>query len=442
MEIKLSDHFNYKKLIRFTLPSIIMMIFTSLYGIVDGFFVSNFAGKDAFTAVNFIWPFVMVLGAVGFMFGAGGSALIAKTLGEGDNKRANRLFSLFIYLTIGCGLTLGVLGIIFIRPIAKLLGAEGQMLELSVRYGRILLCALPAYMLQFEFQSLFPTAEKPQLGLWVTIAAGATNMVLDAVFVGVFQWGVAGAAGATALSQTVGGILPLFYFFRKNTSLLRLGKTKYDGRALWKACTNGSSELLGQISMSLVAMLYNAQLMRYEPVNGVAAYGVLMYVNMVFLSIFIGYSVGVAPVVGYHYGAKNYAELKSLLKKSLIIITLSSITMFISAQLLSKPFALAFASYDEGLFRLTLRAFFIFSFSFLFCGFGILGSSFFTALNNGFASALISFLRSIVFDAGAVLLLPLWIGSDGVWGSIVVGEILALLLTAVLLLAYRKRYRY
>ena len=442
MTIKLSDHFTYKKLLRFTLPSIIMMIFTSLYGVVDGFFVSNFAGKEAFTAVNFIWPFVMVLGSVGFMFGAGGSALISKTLGEGDNEKANKLFSLFVYLTILSGVVIGVGGMFLVRPIAKLLGAEGELLELSVLYCRILLCALPVYMLQFEFQSLFVTAEKPQMGLWVTIGAGVTNMVLDALFVGAFQWGIAGAAAATALSQTVGGVLPLFYFFRKNTSLLRLGRTNFDGKALWKACTNGSSELLSQISMSFVAMLYNAQLMRYEPENGVAAYGVLMYVNMVFLSVFIGYSVGTAPVIGYHYGAQNYAELKSLRKKSLSIIGIASIVMFVAAELLAKPFALIFVAYDEALFALTLRAFFVFSFSFLFCGFGILGSSFFTALNNGFASALISFLRTVVFQVGAVLLLPIFIGSDGIWGSVVVGELLALLVTILLLICYRKKYKY
>lgn len=442
MTIKLSDHFTYKKLLRFTLPSIVMMIFTSIYGVVDGFFVSNFAGKEAFTAVNFIWPFVMVLGAVGFMFGSGGSALISKTLGEGEHKKANKLFALFVYLTVLCGIVIGVGGTFLVRPIAKLLGAEGEMLELSVRYGRILLCALPMYMLQFEFQSLFVTAEKPQMGLWVTIGAGCTNIALDALLVGVFHWGVAGAAAATALSQTVGGVVPLFYFFSKNTSLLRLGRTSFDGKALWKACTNGSSELLSQISMSLVAMLYNAQLMRYEPENGVAAYGVLMYVNMVFLSVFIGYSVGTAPVIGYHYGAQNYAELKSLRKKSLVIIGVTSIVMFVAAELLAKPFAHIFVAYDEALFTLTLRAFFVFSFSFLFCGFGILGSSFFTALNNGFASALISFLRTVVFQVGAVLLLPLVIGSDGIWGSVVVGELLALLVTVLLLICYRKRYKY
>ena len=419
-----------------------MMIFTSIYGVVEGFFVSNFAGKEAFTAANFIWPFVMVLGAVGFMFGSGGSALISKTLGEGDNEKANKLFSLFVYLTVLCGIAISVGGMFVVCPIAKLLGAEGEMLELSVLYGRILLCSLPMYMLQFEFQSLFVTAEKPQMGLWVTIGAGCTNIVLDALFVGVFHWGVAGAAVATALSQTVGGVVPLFYFFSKNTSLLRLGGTSFDGKALWKACTNGSSELLSQISMSLVAMLYNAQLMRYEPENGVAAYGVLMYVNMVFLSVFIGYSVGTAPVIGYPYGAHTYTELKSLRKKSLVIIGVTSIVMVVGAELLSKPFALIFVAYDEALLALTLRAFFVFSFSFLFCGFGIFGSSFFTALNNGFASALMSFLRTVVFQVGAVLLLPLVIGSDGIWGSVVVGELLALLVTVLLLICYRKRYKY
>ncbi len=442
MRIKLSDHFTYKKLLRFTLPSIVMMIFTSIYGVVDGFFVSNFAGKEAFTAVNFIWPFIMVLGAAGFMFGSGGSALISKTLGEGDNEKANKLFSLFVYLTILCGFVIGVVGRFLVRPIAQLLGAEGEMLELSVLYGKILLCALPVYMLQFEFQSLFVTAEKPQMGLWVTIGAGITNIILDALFVGVFGWGIAGAALATALSQTVGGVVPLIYFFSKNTSLLHLGRTSFDGKALWKACTNGSSELLSQISMSLVAMLYNAQLMRYEPENGVAAYGVLMYVNMVFLSVFIGYSVGTAPIIGYHYGAQNYEELKSLRKKSLVVVGVTSIVMFVAAELLSKPFALIFVAYDKMLLALTMRAFFVFSFSFLFCGFGIFGSSFFTALNNGFASALISFLRTVVFQVGAVLLLPLVIGSDGIWSSVVVGELLALLVTVLLLICYRKKYKY
>ena len=320
MSIQLSDHFNYRKLLRFTLPSIVMMIFTSIYGVVDGFFVSNFVGKTPFAAVNFIMPFLMILGAVGFMFGTGGSALIAKTMGEGDPEKANRLFSLFVYVSAACGIVIAVAGIAFIRPIASLLGAEGTMLDDCVTYGRIILIALPAYMLQYEFQSFFVTAEKPQLGLFVTIAAGVTNIVLDALFVAVFRWGLVGAAAATAISQMVGGIVPLFYFFRRNSSLLRLGKTRFDGRALLKACTNGSSELMSNISTSIVSMLYNLQLMHYVGEDGVSAYGVLMYVNMIFLAAFIGYSVGTAPVVGYHYGAGNHKELKSLLKKSMNLI--------------------------------------------------------------------------------------------------------------------------
>lgn len=402
MKIQLSDHFTYKKLLRFTLPSIIMMIFTSIYGVVDGFFVSNFVGKTPFAAVNFIMPFLMILGAVGFMFGTGGSALISMKMGEGKKEEAKRLFSLFVYISAILGVVIAVFGIIFIRPITVLLGAEGEMVENCVTYGRIILLALPAYMLQYEFQSFFVTAEKPQLGLGVTIAAGVTNMVLDALFVAVFQWGLVGAAAATALSQAVGGIIPLIYFLRPNTSLLRLTKTKFDARALLKACTNGSSELMSNISMSIVSMLYNAQLMKYAGEDGVAAYGVLMYVNMIFLAAFIGYSVGTAPVIGYHYGAGNHSELKGLLKKSLTIIGIVSIAMFVLAEGLARPLAMMFVGYDEGLLDLTLRSFMIFSFSFLFAGIAIFGSSFFTALNDGLISALISFLRTLVFQIVAV----------------------------------------
>lgn len=315
MSIQLSNHFTYKKLLRFTLPSVVMMIFTSIYGVVDGFFVSNFVGKTPFAAVNFIMPFLMILGSVGFMFGTGGSALIAKTMGEGDREKANRLFSLIVYVSAACGIVIAALGLVFIRPVAALLGAKDTMLDDCVTYGRIILLALPAYILQYEFQSFFVTAEKPQLGLAVTVAAGVTNIVLDALLVAVFPLGLSGAAAATAISQCVGGLVPLIYFGRPNSGLLRLGRAKYDDKALLKTCTNGSSELMSNISMSVVSMLYNVQLMKYAGEDGVAAYGVLMYVNMVFLAAFIGYSVGTAPVIGYHYGAGNHEELKSLLKK-------------------------------------------------------------------------------------------------------------------------------
>lgn len=442
MQIQLSDHFTYKRLLRFTLPSIVMMIFTSIYGVVDGFFVSNYVGKTPFAAVNFIMPFLMILGSVGFMFGTGGSALISMTMGEGDNHRAKRLFSLFIYVAAACGIVIAVLGIIFIRPIAAFLGAEGTMLEDCVTYGRIILIALPAFIMQYEFQSFFVTAGKPQLGLAVTVAAGVTNMVLDALFVAVFQFGLIGAAAATAVSQCVGGIVPLIYFCRPNSSLLRLTKTNFDGRALIKACTNGSSELMSNISMSIVSMLYNVQLMKYAGEDGVAAYGVLMYVNMIFLAAFIGYSVGTAPIIGYHYGAGNQSELKSLLKKSLVVIGIFSIAMLIAAESLAKPLALIFVAYDKALLDLTLRGFVIFSFSFLFAGMAIFGSSFFTALNNGLISALISFLRTLVFQIAAVLIFPLIWEIDGIWISIVAAELMAAIVTTLFLVGMRKKYHY
>lgn len=442
MRIQLSDHFTYTKLLRFTLPPIAMMIFTSIYGVVDGFFVSNFVGKTPFAAVNFIMPVLMVFGALGSMLGSGGSALIAKTLGEGDPDKAKRLFSLFVYLTAVCGVVIAVVAFVFLRQIAAMLGAEGAMLEDCVTYGRIILLALPAFMLQYEFQSFFVTAEKPQLGLYVIIAAGVTNMVLDALLVAVFPLGLVGAAAATALSQYVGGVAPIIYFSRKNTSLLQLAKTQFDGKALLKACTNGSSEFLSNVSMSVVGMLYNIQLMNYAGENGVAAYGTLMYVSMIFVGVFLGYSVGTAPVIGYHYGAGNTGELKSLLKKSLRIIGTLAVAMLITSEALARPLSLLFVGYDQELLAMTLRGFAIFSFSFLFAGIPIFGSAFFTALNNGLVSALISFLRTVVFETAAVLLLPRLWALDGIWMSTVVAEVVAAVVTTVFWIANRKKYRY
>lgn len=416
-----------------------MMIFTSVYGVVDGFFVSNFAGKASFTAVNFIMPVLMILGCFGFMFGTGGSSLIAKTLGEGKKEKANSLFSMLIYISIACGLVIAILGIVFLRLIAKLLGAEGQLLENCVLYGRIILLAIPAYILQYAFQCLFATAGKPQLGLLVTAAAGVTNIVLDALFVAGLEFGLRGAAAATAISQCVGGILPLFYFGRPNSSLLRLGKTKLDGRALLKTCANGSSELMSNISLSIVSVLYNVQLIRYAGEDGVAAYGVLMYVNMIFLAVFIGYSVGIAPVVSYHYGAGNHGELRNLLKKSLVIIGVCSVCMFAAAELFGKPITRVFVGYDDGLLSMTQRAFVMYSFSFLFAGIAIAGSSFFTALNDGLTSALISFLRTLVLQAAAVLILPLFLEIDGIWLSMTAAEFAAAVVTAIFLVWKRKK---
>ena len=444
MQIQLSDHFTYKKLLRFTIPSMIMMVFTSIYSVVDGIFVSNFAGKTPFAAINLIMPFLMVFSAIGFMIGTGGSALVSMTLGEGEKERANRLFSLLIYVTIFFGIAMTVIGLIFLRPVARFLGAEGEMLEHCVTYGRIIMPALTFFMLQNTFQSFLITAEKPKLGLWVTVAAGCTNIVLDALFVGAFGWGLVGAAVATAFSQLVGGLVPLVYFVLPNSSLLRLTSCKFDGRirALARTCTNGSSELMTNVSLSLVNMLYNLQLMRFAGEDGVAAYGVIMYVNFIFISIFIGYSIGSAPIIGYHFGARNHGELQNMYRKSLTLVGGFSLVLTLLAELLSRPLSLIFVSYDAALLEMTVRAFRIYSLCFLVLGFNIFGSSFFTALNNGLISAAISFLRTLLFQIAAVLLLPLVFGLDGVWLAIVAAELLALLVTVYFFIRMRRDYHY
>lgn len=440
--IQLSDHFTTRRLLRFTIPSIAMMIFTSIYSIVDGFFVSNFTGKTAFAAVNLIMPLLMILGCIGFMFGTGGSALISKTLGEGDKKKASEIFTEVVVVAFALGIILALLGEIFLRPIAMLLGANGQLLEESLAYARIYIIALPFFILQYEFQCLFVTAEKPKLGLYVTIIAGVTNMVLDALFVGVFRTGVKGAALATAISQLLGGGIPVLYFAFSKNSLLHFSPFKLNKRILFNTCTNGSSELLSNISMSVVGMLYNKQLMKYAGEDGVAAYGSFMYIGMIFVAIFMGYSVGVAPIIGYNYGSERKDEMKNIFSKSMIIISIVAILMFIAGETLSGPLAMLFVGYDESLLALTRHAFKVGAISFLFSGFSIFGSSLFTALNNGLISAEISFLRTLVFQVITITVLPLIFHLDGVWLSLSVSEIIAFITTWCFIIGKRKHYGY
>lgn len=442
MKIQLSDHFTTPRLLRFVFPSIIMMIFTSIYGVVDGLFVSNYVGKTPFAAVNLIMPFLMIMGAVGFMFGTGGSAVVSQALGEGKPDKANQYFSMMVYVVIGSGAVLTLAGLVLLRPIAAAFGAAGAMLDNCVVYGRIILCTLTAFMLQNVFQSFLVTAERPQLGLAVTVAAGVTNMLFDFVFIAVFRWGIIGAAAATAASQLIGGLVPLVYFARPNTSRLALVKTRLDMRILGKTCINGSSELMTNISMSLVNILYNFQLMRYIGEDGVAAYGIIMYVSFIFAAIFIGYSIGSAPIIGYHYGAGNHVELKSLLRKSLCLVTLWNIALTALAVLTAQPLAKVFVGYDAGLSALTARALALYSLSFLFMGYNIFGSAFFTALGNGVVSAAISFLRTLLFQVAAVMLLPLLLGIDGIWLAIVAAELLALIVTAIFFVRKKDDYHY
>ena len=440
--IRLSDHFSYAKLLRFTLPSICMMVFTSIYGVVDGLFVSNFAGKTPFAAINLVMPFIMILGGMGFMIGTGGTALVSKLLGEGKKDEAHRTFSMMVLFTLLLGLVLSAVGFLTMRPVSYFLGATDAMIDDCVLYGRIVTGFTFAFMLQNVFQSFFIAAEKPRLGLIVTVAAGVTNMALDALFIAVFDWGVAGAAIATGLSQCVGGVLPLIYFLRPNDSLLRLRPTALRLRPILQACGNGSSELMSNISSSLVGMLYNFQLMRLIGEDGVSAYGVLMYVQFIFVAIFIGYSIGSAPVVSFHFGAQNHGELKSLLRKSVLLMSSGGVLLTVAARLLAALLAHLFVGYDAVLFDLTTHAFRLFSWSFLLAGFNIFTSGFFTALNNGAISAAISFLRTLVFQTASVLILPLLLGVDGIWWAITVAEIFAFLISLLFLFLKRNKYHY
>ena len=441
-QIQLSDHFTYRKLLQFVLPSIVMMVFTSIYGVVDGLFVSNYAGKTAFASINLVMPFIMVLGGIGFMIGTGGTALVSKVLGEGDREQANRYFSMMVLFTVLVGAVLTAIGIVFMEPVARFLGATPEMLADCVLYGRIVNAFTAAFMLQNVFQSFLIAAEKPKLGLAATVAAGVMNMVLDALFVAVFHWGIAGAAIATGISQCVGGLFPLLYFLRPNTSKLRLVRTKLELQPILNACGNGSSELMSNISSSIVSMVYNFQLLRYLGEDGVSAYGVLMYVQFIFIAIDIGYSIGCAPIVGFHYGAQNHAELKNMLKMSTRLMCASGLVLTILARVLAAPLAKIFVGYDEGLYTLTCHAFRLFSFAFLFAGFNIFASSFFTALNNGLISAAISFLRTLVFQTSSVLLLPLLFDVDGIWYAITAAEIFATTISVIFLFAKRKKYQY
>lgn len=440
--IQLSDHFTYRRLLRFVISPILMMICTSLYSIVDGFFVSNFVGKTPFAAVNLIMPIAMGVAAIGFMIGTGGSAIVSKTLGEGKPDKANEYFSLLIYTAIGISVTLSVLGFLFIRPISVLLGASGELLENCVVYGRILFVSMPAFILMNIFQNFFIAAEKPSLSLKVSLLAGLTNIVLDFVFIVVLKWGIAGAAWATAAGEFLGGILPMIYFARKNDSLLKLTKTSYNGRILLKAFTNGSSEMVTNLSQSVVGVLYNFQLMRLAGENGVAAYGIIMYVNFIFMAIFFGYSIGTGPIIAYQYGAGNHEELRNVFKKSIRLVVATGVTLMVLAEVLNVPLIKVFASYDQEMFDMTSHGFRIYAIAFLVIGINVWGSAFFTALNNGVVSAAISFLRTLIFQVSAILILPQILGIDGVWSAVVVAEVLALLVTVMFLVKNKEKYHY
>ena len=440
--IKLSDHFTYGRLIKFVYPPILMFIFLSIYGVVDGLFVSNFVGKVPFAALNLIMPVLIIISGFGYMLCTGGSAVIAKTLGEGKSDLAQKYFSMLVIVTFVLGLIFTILGQIFLKDLAILLGAEGEMLTECIKYGRICLCSMPFYMLQAFFQELFVTAEKPKLGFYLTILAGCINMALDALFILGFGWDLRGAALATAISETVGGLIPVIYFLRPNDSLLRIRKTMMYWRVLGKACTNGLSEFIGSISSSVVAIIFNIQLLKLAGENGVAAYGVIMYVCMIFIGIYIGFTMGVSPIISFNFGAKNHDELKNVFLRCEKLMIATGTGMLIIGFFFARPLASIFVGYDPELLELSVYGLRIYSFSFLLAGVNIFGSALFTALNNGLISGTISFLRTLLFECGAVIILPIFFGLNGIWFSIIVAELSALIITVIFIITNRKRYHY
>lgn len=442
MKIKLSDHFTYSRLLRYALPSVIMMIFTSIYSVVDGLFVSNLVGSNALSSINIVMPMVIVVGAFGFMLGTGGGAVVAVKIGQGKPKTANEYFSMIITVIAAIGIVLSALCIVFIKPICRLLGASDILIDGCVTYGTILLIGSAAFMLQTTFQTFFVVAEKPNLGLLLTVLPGAANMALDYVFVYVLRGGIAGAAWATVIGYFIGAFVPLIYFLLPNKSLLRLTKFKFNMRVLLNSGINGSSEMMSQISMSIITFLYNWQMLHLLGEDGVAAITVIMYVNFIFVAAFIGYSMGTAPIVGYNYGAGNHKELKGVFRKSMIIISVCSVAMTVSAVAASDFLTQIFLSSNPELMQLTSHGFKLYSLSFLIAGFNIYGSSFFTALCNGKLSALISFLRSLVLQGIMIIVLPKIFKLNGVWLAVVAAELLTIIVTIICFVTNRKRYHY
>ena len=442
MRIKLSDHFSYGRLLRFTMPSVVMMVVSSIYSVVDGLFVSNLVGDMALSAVNIIFPVTMIIGAFGFMLGTGGSAIVARTLGEGQRELAQRYFSMILYSVMGLGGVLSVTCALLTEPIARLAGASDLLMADCVAYGRVMLAGSVIFMLQTTFQSFFVVAERPMLGLGFSVAAGLTNMGLDYVLIAVLDMGIAGAAWATVAGYCVGGLIPLVYFMTGERAGLRLTRTQLYGKQLLSACGNGSSELMSNISASIVGILYNIQLMRLVGESGVAAYSVMMYVDFVFVAAFLGFSIGSAPIVSYHYGADNRGELQSVFRKSAAIVAVTSCVMVLASETLSQPLSAAFVGYNPQLMEMTVHGFRLFALNYLFCGVNIYASAFFTALCNGAVSALISFMRSFLLRGGMVLLLPMFWDLDGIWWAVVFAEGLGALVSSYFLASRRRVYHY
>ena len=443
----LSDHFTYRKIFRMTIAPILMMIFTSLYVVVDGLFIANFVGKDAYAGENLIFPIIMIIGGIGFMFGTGGSALSAKLLGEGKKEEANQVFSMLLVFTFLVGIIVSIGGYFLVETFAHGMAsitedATDEMVKEAITYGKILIIGQAIFMLQNYFQSFLLVDERSRLGFIATLCAGIGNIILDFLFIVVFKLGVAGAALGTISGYFVGAIIPFIHFIKNKNGLIEFKLTRFKARPILKSCFNGSSEFVNNISSSIVGIVFNIQLLKFMGQNGVAAYGTIAYVSFLFVSIFIGYSIGMAPVISFNYGAENHDELKNVLRKSLIIIFIMELFMVLISFTCARPLAMLFSSGNNDLEELTINALRICSLAFIFTGIGIFTSSFFTALNNGALSALNAFMRTLVFQIAFILLLPLIFGASGIWWAIIFADCAAFILAIACLIWKRKQYHY
>ena len=419
-----------------------MMLFTSMYGVVDGLYLSHFSGKEAFAAITLIIPLPLLIGAWAYMIGAGGSAVIAKAIASDRQKDANEYFSFLVLISVLGSILLAGIGEIFLEPCAKLLGANDEMLPFCMTYGRILIAAVPLYVLQNVFQSFLTVAEHPKIGLAINLVSAFLNMALNFVFIRITNEVVTAVALATVVSQFVGGITPFVFFVRSKSTTLRFGRPHMPMSLLGPVFANGVSEFVSEIFHPLASVMYNYKLMELTGLNGVAAYGVLMNVGFLFGSVFLGFAVGSAPLFTYKYEREDHDELHSLFIKSTISVVLMGFLLYGVACMIEGPFAAEFFGGDELLITMTEEAFALHSLSYMVMGLAVFASAFFTAIHDSRVSFLISFLRTLLFEVLAILLLPMLFDLNGVWAASLTSEVLTLLVTVGLLISKKEKYQY
>lgn len=433
--------FGFFSLLKFALPSVIMMMVMGLYSMVDSMFVSRFVSTNALSAINVVYPVINLLIGLGVMLASGGSAVIAAKMGAGKTDEARRDFSMIVTIGLASSIVIAVAGLIFIRPIVTFLGASELLVDYAVTYLAIILMFAPANMLQMLFQMFFVTAGRPGLGLTFIIGAGLVNAVLDYVFIVPLGMGIAGAALATGIGYLIPAAAGLIFFFGKKKELY-FTKPKFSAAVLGSSCSNGSSEMVSNLSMAVVTLVFNRIMMNLAGEDGVAAVTIVMYAQFLLSSIFMGFSLGVQPVISFHHGAGNRRNLKGIYRHCIVFIAIAAVSVFAVAMTLGPTLTTIFTPKDTNVWTLAVRGFMILPFCFLLEGFSIYASAAFTALGDGKTSALISFLRTFLFILTGLLTLPLAFGIDGVWLAVPVAELCSVLVVIGCVLWHKAKGRF